>query len=60
MTLLYEHNMVKPEVIKKQGVVNYGYESDLTKYIDRVGEDPLVIKAHQIYGTNRTDNAKLR
>ena len=55
MTLLYEHNMVKPEVIKKHGVVNYGYESDLTKYIDRVGEDPLVIKAHQVYGTNRTD-----
>lgn len=55
MTLLYEHNMVKPEIIKTHGVVDYGYASDLTSYKNRIGEDPLVIKARQIYGTNRTD-----
>lgn len=55
MSLLYEHNMIEPEVIKKSGVVSYGYISDLTMYKDRVGEDPLVIRARQIYGTNRTD-----
>ena len=55
MSLLYEHNMIEPEVIKKSGVVNYGYISDLTMYKDRIGEDPLVIRARQIYGTNRTD-----
>ena len=55
MSLLYEHNMIQPEVIKQSGVVSYGYISDLTSYANRVGEDPLVIKARQIYGTNRTD-----
>jgi len=55
MSLLYEHNMIQPEVIKQSGVVSYGYISDLTSYANRIGEDPLVIKARQIYGTNRTD-----
>ena len=55
MDLLYEHNMVQPEVIKTQGVVTYGYSSDITSYKNRVGKDPLVIKARKVFGTHRTD-----
>ncbi|MCQ2580179.1 MAG: OmpA family protein [Treponemataceae bacterium] len=55
MDLIYEHNMVQPDVIRANGVITYGYSSDISSYKNRVGEDPLVIKARQIYGTNRTD-----
>lgn len=55
MDLLFERNMVDPEVIKKHGVVTYGYSGNIKSYKDRVGEDPLVIKAREVYGTNRTD-----
>lgn len=55
MELLFERNMVNPEIIDKQGVVTYGYSENLKDYKDRVGEDPLVIKARKVYGTNRTD-----
>ena len=55
MELLYEKNMVQPEIVRQQGLVTYGYDGDLRNYVDRVGKDPLVIKARQLYGTNRTD-----
>ena len=31
------------------------YSDDTNLYQDRVGKDPLRIKARQVYGTNRTD-----
>lgn len=55
MELLFERNMVEPSIIAEKGVVTYGYNSDIRTYKDRVGEDPLVIKARKVYGTNRTD-----
>ena len=55
MNLLYEKNMVEPEIVSQQGIVNYVYSDDTNLYQDRVGKDPLRIKARQVYGTNRTD-----
>ncbi len=55
MDLLYEKNMVEPEIVSQQGIVNYVYSDDSSLFQDRVGKDPLRIKARQVYGTNRTD-----
>ena len=55
MDLLYEKNMVEPQIVSQQGIVNYVYSDDSGLYQDRVGKDPLRIKARQVYGTNRTD-----
>lgn len=55
MNLIYERNMVEPEVIKNDGLVVYDYSNEMSRYESRVGSDPLYIKATQVYGRNRTD-----
>ncbi|GMO57219.1 MAG: OmpA family protein [Treponemataceae bacterium] len=55
MNTVYERNMVSPENAMKSGIVHYDYSDDESRYADRVGRDPLHIKARKIYGLNRTD-----
>ena len=55
MNSIFEKNIVDPSVVTSKGVVSYHYSDDTTLYEDRVGSDPLYIKASQVYGRNRTD-----
>lgn len=55
MNLIYERNMVDPEKIKNDGLVVYDFSNEMSRYEDRVGADPIYIKATQVYGRNRTD-----
>ena len=55
MNSIYEKNSVNPETIINKGLVGYHYSDDTSLYEDRVGTDPLYIKASQVYGRNRTD-----
>ena len=55
MNLIFEKNMVHPEIIKKDGLVSYHYSQDISLYEEKVGVDPLYIKAKKVFGRNRTD-----
>ena len=55
MNKIFEKNVVEPEVVKKDGLVGYHYSDDISLYEDRIGADPLYIKATEVYGRNRTD-----
>ncbi|AEE16301.1 OmpA family protein [Treponema brennaborense] len=55
MNLLYERNMMDSDAAKAHGIVEYGYSDDELLYQDRVGKDPLYVKALRIYGMYRTD-----
>lgn len=55
MDLLYERNMVDPEIAKKNGIIFYGSDDRKTAYQDRIGKDPLWITAKKVYGINRCD-----
>lgn len=55
MELIYEKNMVEPEIAKNKGIVYYSSSSIISDYKDRVGNDPLWIKAKKVYGINRCD-----
>lgn len=55
MNSIFEKNIVSPKVVMEKGVVAYHYSDDSSQYEDRVGSDPLYIKASQVYGRNRTD-----
>lgn len=55
MTLVYEKNMVNPQVVKQKGEVGYHYSDNVSLYEDRVGYDPLYIRAVKVFGRNRTD-----
>lgn len=55
MNIIYEKNYVNPQVIKDAGLVGFHYSDDISNYEDKVGFDPLYIKAVQVYGRNRTD-----
>ena len=55
MDSIYEVNVVNPQTVKNNGLVQYHYSDKLSDYEDRVGIDPLYIKAIQVYGRNRTD-----
>lgn len=55
MNLLYERNMTDTTIAKKQGIVSYHYSDDESLYRNRIGQDPLRIKARKVYGANRTD-----
>jgi len=55
MDLIYERNMVSPDLIKDTGLVVYDFSDDMSRYESRIGADPLYIKATQVYGRNRTD-----
>lgn len=55
MNRVFEKNLVAPEVVSKEGLVKYHYSDDSQMYEDKVGSDPLYIKATQVYGRNRCD-----
>ncbi len=55
MNRIFEKNLVNPDVDKKEGLIGYHYSDDISNYEDRVGADPLYIRATEVYGRNRTD-----
>lgn len=55
MNLIYERNMVLPETVIKTGMVRYDWQDDESGYQDRIGNDPMRIKARKVYGEIRTD-----
>ena len=55
MELIYDKNMVNPDVLKKNGLVQFCGDDDLNKYSDRIGNDPLKIVARGVYGISHTD-----
>lgn len=55
MNLIYERNMGDPEVEKTKGMVHYDWDDNEEKYQDRIGLDPMHIRARKVYGENRTD-----
>ena len=55
MNLLYKKNMTNAAIAQKEGIVHYDYSDDESRYQDRIGNDPLRIRARKVYGINRTD-----
>lgn len=55
MNIIYERSMVKADVVKSQGLVTFDFSDDSSRYEDRVGGDPLYIRATEVFGRNRTD-----
>lgn len=55
MDIIFEKNMVNPQVIKKGGICQYDFSDDETKYKDLIGNSPLHILATEIFGENRSD-----
>ena len=55
MNIIYEKNIVSPAVVSETGLTGYHYSDNIADYEERVGSDPLYIKASQVYGRNRTD-----
>ena len=55
MNIIYEKNEANPQVVINQGLVSYDYSNNTERYANRVGNDPLYIKATQVFGINRTD-----
>lgn len=55
MNIVYEKGIVNPDVVKKTGQNTFHYSDDILEYSDRVGIDPLYIRAKEVYGRNRTD-----
>jgi len=55
MNVLYEKSLVNPETVKNEGLVKFHYSDNIIEYQDRIGTDPLYIRANEVYGRNRTD-----
>lgn len=55
MNVIFEKGMELPEVLSSQGMISYDYSDNTERYEDRIGYDPLYIRAVQVYGRNRTD-----
>ncbi|WP_407428623.1 OmpA family protein [Treponema sp.] len=55
MNLIYERNMGSPESEFLNGMIKYDWRDDESIYQDRIGIDPLRIKARKVYGHLRTD-----
>lgn len=55
MNIVYEKGIVSPETVKKNGLTGFHYSDNIEDYQDRVGIDPLYIRANEVYGRNRTD-----
>ncbi len=55
MNLLYEVNMVEPDIVRETGLVMYSSQASDSSFSQRVGNDPLRIKARGIFGIHRTD-----
>ena len=55
MNLIYEKNISDRKKAETDGIVYYHYSDDKSLYENRIGTDPLYIKATKVYGRNRTD-----
>lgn len=55
MNVIFEKSMENPQVIKDSGMIAYDYSDATDRYENRIGSDPLYIKATQVFGRNRTD-----
>lgn len=55
MYRVFEKNLVSPEIVMSEGLVQYHYSDDNSSYENKVGTDPLYIKTMQVYGRNRCD-----
>lgn len=55
MGVVFDKNSANPEIVKTNGLTGFHFSDDITYYEDRVGADPMYIRATQVYGRNRTD-----
>lgn len=55
MNLIYEKNICDRQIAEENRINYYHYSDNFEYYEDRVGIDPLYIKAVKVYGRNRTD-----
>lgn len=55
MELIYDKNMVEPNIVQEQGLVQFCRGDNADKYAHRVGDDPLKIVARGVYGIFPTD-----
>lgn len=55
MNEVYIKGIVEPEIIRKNGLCGFHYSDNIEDYVDRIGVDPLYIRAEEVYGRNRTD-----
>ena len=55
MNLIYEKNIVQPDIARKQSIVLYTSTLDETMYRDRIGTEPLRIIARGVFGDHKTD-----
>ena len=55
MDLLYEKNMTDSKIAQKSGIVRFSSFINESQYVDRIGTDPLRIKARKVFGVYRTD-----
>ena len=55
MNIIYEKNSADPQIVINSGLVSYDYSNNTDRYSARVGNDPLYIRATEVYGINRTD-----
>ena len=55
MNIIYEKNSADPQIVIDTGLVSYDYSNNTERYAARVGNDPLYIRATEVYGINRTD-----
>ncbi len=55
MNIIYEKNVADREISKQKGLVQYDWQDEFSAYEDRIGLDPLYIRAYKVFGRNRTD-----
>lgn len=55
MNLIYERNMSEAAAQKENGLVLYDWSDDESHYRNRVGLDPMRVRARKVYGSLRTD-----
>ncbi len=55
MSLIYEKNMMQPDIARNTSSVLYTSSLDEKLYRDRIGTEPLRIIARGVFGDNRTD-----
>lgn len=52
MNVIYEKSVVQPSVIREKGLIAYDFQQETS---ERIGSDPLYIRAVEVFGRNRTD-----
>ena len=55
MNIVYEKNIADSQIVQSEGLVKYNWQDDFELYENKIGGNPLYIKAYRVYGRNRTD-----